>query len=276
MGLPFPFSFLSLPADMRVEIYRYCLRSPTPINFSSGKRRIQKGEKSAVALLRTCQQLKSECREVLYGENHCYFWKDPDYLEILHYLPRSNFNWIKELTMPVPFAGFEGCNGWEEPRSFERQARHIHTFRVDFERNRAIKQLLDAIINATELRRLNLTIDTDFRYTQNTDMEYRSTNEDAWEDLAALLRIKKSLKVTVTRLVSSRSISAADELNQQRFLRALRWRLGIWDVHDVTVDDDPGTDWWIAEIHWKIPAEPTEEDPDEYLCQVRALFEGRS
>jgi hypothetical protein len=142
--------------------------------------------------------------------------------------------------MSVPFAGSEGYNGYAEaPRSFERQARHINAFRVDFRRNSAIKQLLDAIVNAPDLRRLNLVIDNDFEYSQqrkNTDTEYRSKNEDVWDDLAALLRIKKSLKVTVTRLVSCWGILTEDDLNQQRLLRALGRRLGIWDAREVTID----------------------------------------
>jgi hypothetical protein len=99
--------------------------------------------------------------------------------------------------------------------------------------------LLDAIVNAPDLRRLNLVIDNDFEYSQqrkNTDTEYRSKNEDVWDDLAALLRIKKSLKVTVTRLVSCWGILTEDDLNQQRLLRALGRRLGIWDAREVTID----------------------------------------
>jgi hypothetical protein len=91
--------------------------------------RIYKGEKLAVALLRTCQQLNTECREVLYGENQYYFWKDNDYFDILHKLPQPNFIWLKELTIAVPFVGraeaFTDSLVSIAPRSFEQQAKHI-------------------------------------------------------------------------------------------------------------------------------------------------------
>jgi hypothetical protein len=80
------------------------------------------------------------------------------------------------------------------------------------------------------LRRLNLVIETDFQYDQQRkpiNVEFYCRNEDVWEDPAALLRIKKSLKITVTRLVSCWDTSVENELNHQRFLRTLKRRLGI-------------------------------------------------
>ncbi|KAK4444136.1 hypothetical protein QBC34DRAFT_442775 [Podospora aff. communis PSN243] len=56
-------SFLGIPAELRLEIYRYLLIAPGPIDIDWEKPRLQPN------ILRTCKQVLSEAHPILYDEN---------------------------------------------------------------------------------------------------------------------------------------------------------------------------------------------------------------
>jgi hypothetical protein len=77
-----PFTFLELPPELRVEVYRYCFKvsPPIEIRFSFGIRRskqvyyIESGDPLPFNLLRTCKQIRAEGEHVLYGDNPFHVW----------------------------------------------------------------------------------------------------------------------------------------------------------------------------------------------------------
>jgi hypothetical protein len=106
------FPFLKLPTELRVEIYQYSLITCKPIVFRSEKDRIHRDDKISVNLLRTCHQINSEGSQVFYGDNKFRFEMPYNILSVLQILPAHNFNWLKELTVPLPGLGIEPFCGF--------------------------------------------------------------------------------------------------------------------------------------------------------------------
>ncbi|EXJ86454.1 hypothetical protein A1O3_03405 [Capronia epimyces CBS 606.96] len=100
-------SFLDLPPEVRVQIYRFALRGECAVDFG---RRTNFSRSSA--LLRTCKQVHEEGRGILYGENSFHFarssevrgrywepdWKEIGYDDVRRFLETIgpiNFSHIK-------------------------------------------------------------------------------------------------------------------------------------------------------------------------------------
>lgn len=279
--------FLSLPAELRVEIYRSILVSSGPVVFPSDgiiSFRSCDGNPRGVALLRTCTQFYTEATDVLYGENQFRFISGRMACSSLLCLPRSSFRHLKELTIPAPFRGCIRRPPFQRQHSsnvsdYDLQPDFINPSlcRTDLPSNRAIRQLLSAIANAPHLQQLNLLLDKRSAYERNYEVSlYHSVsgryhafinNEDVWEDLAGLLRAKKALRITIVQ--HHYPVPQFLSTKAKRFLRAMRSRLGVWDVRDI---DEYKTDYSWNDYK-AIPAAREEDNPDEWLRAVRTLFE---
>ena len=279
--------FLSLPAELRVEIYRSILVSSGPVVLPSDgitSFRSCDGNPRGVALLRTCTQIYTETTNVLYGENQFRFISGRMACSSLLCLPRSSFRHLKELTIPTPFHGCIGRPPFRRQHSsnvsnYDLQPDSINPdlCRTDFPSNHAIRQLLNAIANAPQLHQLNLLLDKRRAYESSYEVSLYASlsgryhafinNEDVWEDLAGLLRVKKALRITIVQ--HHYPVPQFLSTRAKRFLRAMRSRLGVWDVRDI---DEYKTDYSWNDYK-TIPAAREENNPDEWLRAIRNLFE---
>lgn len=284
--------FLSLPAELRVEIYRFALVSSGSIvlsRYPTISLRSCDDKPAGVALLRTCTRIHAEATNVLYGENQFRCISEIMTCSIPDYLPRSSFRHLKELTIPAPFRGYvdhlqNRLHRLSSASDYDLQPNAINPSlcRMDFSPNQAIRQLLNAIANAPHLQQLNLLLDESRVYERThrismDDWTYENysgysfiNNEDVWEDLTGLLRVKKALQITLIQL--KYSIPDRKQLasrKTKRFLRAMRSRLGVWDVREMYWHEMGN----LGDDHRTIPATREEHNPDEWLRAVRTLFE---
>ena len=298
VGPPFP--FLKLPTELRVEIYRYCLVAYKPIQpygehlsdmvfFSSNR-----STRLAFSLLRTCKGMHAECAEVLYGENEFRFAGKYQHLELLKFLthigPRHR-TWLRNLTMNSPFVGSgdriiehnvvleidstlidsDQSYSWfinypQSPPLFEAQPRGMTWSDL-------CKPLFDLLESLPQLRVLTIVLPDDWEYCNDAGnrepwpytMDLRG-REEIWHSLSGLLRVKPFVQVRAVRpmveaLMSDPDLAHAQQ-NHKRHLANLKRRLGIWD-HRVAFYD--------RHCEWRMP-DRVEEDPDEYLRDVRDLY----
>lgn len=273
--------FFSLPAELRVEIYRSILVSSGPIMLPSNgitSLRSCDGNPRDVALLRTCTQIYTEATNILYGENQFRFMSGGIACSSLLYLPLSSFRHLRELTIPTPFQGYIyrrpfRRQHWSSVSDYDLQPSSINPSlcRMDFPSNHAIRQLLNAIANAPHLQQLGLLLDKCRAYERNHKISLHDSilglshvfinNEDVWEDLADLLRVKKVLRITIVQLAYP--VPPPLSTNAKRFLSAIRSPLGVWDAHEMDQWNDYET----------IPAVREEDNPDEWLLAVRNFLE---
>jgi hypothetical protein len=96
-----------LPPELRVNIYRYCFKVLSPIeyrfNFGESKQvyYIEAGGPLPFDLLSTCKQIRAEGEQVLHGDNPFHVWHGFQSFAMF-YLPGDLFRWIKELRMIFP------------------------------------------------------------------------------------------------------------------------------------------------------------------------------
>lgn len=279
--------FLSLPAELRVEIYRFALVSSGSIvlsRYPTISLRSCDDKPAGVALLRTCTRIHAEATNVLYGENQFRCISEIMTCSIPDYLPRSSFRHLKELTIPAPFRGYvdhlqNRLHRSSSASDYDLQPNAINPSlcRMDFSPNQAIRQLLNAIANAPQLHQLNLLLDKRRAYESSYEVSLYASlsgryhafinNEDVWEDLAGLLRVKKALRITIVQ--HHYPVPQFLSTRAKRFLRAMRSRLGVWDVRDI---DEYKTDYSWNDYK-TIPAAREENNPDEWLRAIRNLFE---
>jgi len=242
-----------------------------------------------VQILRVCRQINKEGSEVFFGENRFRFWMPHGFLNVRYRLRRQNFNWLKELTISVPFAS----NHFGIAPNTAHYARRVLSAqaivsgasqRVDFLANRITRFFLDAVANSPNLRRLNLAIppnwspDTACRPSDRLLSTVTRTGSlvegylkaylhapDVWEDLAILFQYKPNLEVTVIRLYWPHNRMLNLEVHE-RLCRKLSYRLGVWDFREAAmrVEEDVHT--------WTFPEQKTEHDPNDLSKDLHLLF----
>jgi hypothetical protein len=245
--------------------------------------RIDERESLAVRVLRTCKRIHGESAQVFYGENCFRFWEDGYFLRIGGCF-KIHFVWLKELTMSIPFFGehlrlYGHASKHSSTVSPEDRIVHMGSYRVDFEANRLTLFQLDVLANAACLRKLHLVIPPSWRVDEtwrignfemhpvweDDDIYPYLHKADVWEDLSKLFRHRPSLEITVTRLYYEGQ-KYVHQQECERFLRKLRYRLGIWDQRETEVIE------YICHDYWMMPKTRTEQHPDEWLRDLRFLF----
>jgi hypothetical protein len=116
---------MKLPTELRVQILRYVLVSPDPIelwpetglryNEIMARKRNHRKWRAAISgpkrkfqvqLLRCCKQLNEEGAEIFYGENHFRFSGSNGWVVAagwFHKIGLRHTKWLTRLTLPVPF-----------------------------------------------------------------------------------------------------------------------------------------------------------------------------
>lgn len=205
-------------------------------------------------------------------------------------MPAHNFNWLKTLTMSVPFAGRGKINlpedvGISAPiLSEDPRMRHR-----DYGVATRIRVIFDAIHHAPHLMELNLVIEPDWQYVGRLAQEWYDSltrwphvesykdncerlsyfidNEAIWDDFMNLLAAKRSLQVSIIRVISEGHGKDVLRGSQRAFVREMRSR-GIWDVRVarvLTKDIASGC------LVWDMPALSIEENTKESLTSPRNL-----
>jgi len=232
--------------------------------------------------------MHDECAQILYGENRFVFWSTYDHLELLRFLNHIgpvNRRWLKTLTMTPPLLHEDEPVYSDETRlygNFGTIAYYRHVcpefslYTLSGQRDTWVdlcKSLVTILGNLPRLRELIFRVPPDWhRYRSRGRFTSRYyENEVAWWYLSELLKFKRSLWVSVTQLVKQISLNSPDfpkqEKRRKRDLADLKRKLGIWD-HRMVLVDGP-SDWFGC------PAR-VEEDPDEYLRDVRDLYAKRT
>jgi hypothetical protein len=270
-GLTNKFDFLRLPAELRNEIYRHALKCKFRINSESGELIMNEKDQVVIHLLRTCKQIYWEGCAIFYGENKFAFCQQLGLTYIPTALPKHNLDWLKEVTISVPFeytrVGFwhESYGDCSKDTPIEDRLVSSNSPRVDLFPNMWIRAALDALASAAQLQKLHLVIPpkyctkyrTEYRTEYRTDQRYnwmhldsmcnekqdhtlfRIVNSDVWEDLEVLVRCKPALEVSCTRLYYVNSWKPENDHpeEQQALMWKLQYRLGIWDFREAGVVD---------------------------------------
>jgi hypothetical protein len=256
------FDFVSLPAELRVEIYRYTLECKFSIKNNHNELVVDEKDKVNIHLLRTCKQIYQEGSDIFYGENRFWFFRKHGLLEIPVALSKHKLDWLKEVTVSVPFLSNPiwihhdaFCTQHSSALPFEDCLVSSSCTRADLLPNMWVRAALDALASAAQLRRLHLVILPD--YTTRTPERhtyallnqnrmccefgdhtlFRMVNPDVWHDLGVFLRSKPALEVSCTRLYyADPLIYKPDRLEEQQALMCkLHNRLGIWDLREAAV-----------------------------------------
>ena len=260
------FDFLRLPAELRIEIYRHALKCKFRINSEGGELVMNEKDEVVIHLLRTCKQIYREGCAIFYGENKFAFCQQLGLTYIPTALPKRNLDWLKEVTISVPFdytqIGFwhESYGHCSKDTPIEDRLVSSNSARVDLFPNMWIRAALDALASAAQLQKLHLVIPPHYhtgyqRYNwRNLDTMcdehndytlFKIANCDVWEDLQVLVRRKPALEVSCTRLYFIYSMIPGNEppAEQQALMWKLQNRLGIWDFREAGV----------VEGEWELP-----------------------
>jgi len=245
---------------------------------------IHEEDEVAVQLLRTSKQVNREGSEVFYGENQFRFWEKHHFLQIHSRISIRNFQWLKEITMSIPFAGrhlflarrtWKGCGSAQPYQRIVRGA----SSRADSLANTITRSLLDVLANVPRLRRFNLVIPPDWALEpacrpgacplkHSSPKGYIKTHLHApsvWDDLKMFFQHRPDLEVTVIRMYWD-STKMAHQEKQERFMRKLRYRLGIWDQREAAARAR------YRKYDWEIPRNRTVQDPNDLSQELRLLF----
>ena len=242
--------------------------------------------------------MHAECAEVLYGENEFRFAGRYQHIQLLKFLthigPRHRM-WLRNLTTSSPFVSSgdriiehnvvleidstlidsDESYSWfinypQSPPLFEAQPRGMTWSDL-------CKPLFDLLESLPQLRVLTIVLPDDWEYCNDTGnhepwphtMDSRG-REEIWHSLSGLLRVKPFVQVRALRPMVEALMNDPDlvdaQQNHKRHLANLKRRLGIWD-HRVAFYD--------RHCEWRMP-DQVEEDPDEYLRDLRCLFAERT
>jgi hypothetical protein len=242
---------------------------------------IDKQDEVAACLLRPCKQVHREAGEAFYGENEFRFVDEIDRFNVLWRLPIPAWRWLKELTIPVPFLDghFEFDRSALDDVTFVPRDRRVitsATVRVDRLANRLVRDILDAVADAPCLRQLNLVIPQGWspnvfgglRRTFSWALDTRQLEAymhvpDVWQDLAALVYHRPSLKISIIRLYDPEDLQHTKD-QQERLISKFRHRLGVWDCRVIQPDDHGG--------NRTRPTECTQTSPSDMLMGFSLLF----
>jgi hypothetical protein len=273
-----------LPSELRVEILRYSLKCTHSITIMTWPKFEDLGDVT-IGILRTCKQLNREGGQVFYGENHFMFPMTYDWVRVPELLPPHNMHWLKELTMAIPFP--EGNRivypVSSDPGNLAQLRDRVvstQSYRVDLLLNRLFRHCLDALAVASSLEKLNFIIPYDWEHTPNyADQHYHASpgeyrwaykiddtymnSSDTWEDLEVFVRHRHDLKVTVVWLYLE-NYEAYNREEQERMMRRMRHRLGVWDFREAEVE--------FEDRIWVFPAVETEIDPSDLSQESKSLF----
>ncbi|KAF1846878.1 uncharacterized protein K460DRAFT_49520 [Cucurbitaria berberidis CBS 394.84] len=210
-------------------------------------------------------------------------------------LPKHSFNWLKQLTIGAPFMGFalyldedelsDLGDGFDPPGTILGYKYNAE----DFIQHRLVYGLVDVIATAPNLRTLNIVVPPDWNYHQCCTFYFDGDNDDdnnhvhidnigIWDAMAALLRLKPFLLVTVIDVYRPNNLDR-HLLRHERFINQLKRRLGIWDIREAEcrLDRDTIPDGMSTRNRgeWAMPTQSSREHPDEYLRYLAELFSGK-
>lgn len=280
-------SFFSLAAELRIEIYRYCLVAHEPIHPRPPEKANSPPSKLAPNLLQTCRQIYTESAEFLYGENELRFQEENSHLDALDFfqsIDPAHHTWLRNITISTPFMGMQVYthsgsqlidSSWDDIVPTDLKWLH-GSYRTSSTTSwgELATSLLQLLSSFPRLQTLKLVRPPDWSFRNMVEgvesgarralrraLKFSNLTplpldrEVIWTGLQELIRAKPYLKLII--------VCAEDDFwGDERYLRNMRRRLGIWDVRKVS---------YHRSEMWDLPA-ATEEDPDEWLRDLKRLF----
>jgi hypothetical protein len=227
-----------------IYIYRFCVRCQHPFTLGLEGYDIHKSDHPAFHLLRTCRQICKEGCEVFYGENDFWYWKDIAFVHVSSLLLSGNISWLKELTMSIPFAGRQFTLNrtlLHDTNTILPRDRKVdlRTYRVDLLANRITLDILAAIANAPDLRKVRFIIPPSWELRIEDDLDDLEMNtpdchgyfpayinpSNVWQDLEAFFQHQHLFHFTITRLYYMHC-QDVDQFEHGRILKRFRNQFG--------------------------------------------------
>lgn len=175
-----------------------CLVEILPIPFCYRSLGVQL---RSVPLLRTCKTINREGCEFFYGENEWRFDQAFQFLSIKLLIPARGFQWLKSLTIAVPFPGSEMIN-------LSNNLFLLPGQKLGQKPNQLgpiVRDFFDTLLHAPHLRQLHLIMRPRWFYAKyETPSSYRFqglecyhlcvNSEDIWQGFEKLMRAKPRLE----------------------------------------------------------------------------------
>jgi hypothetical protein len=211
-------SFIDLPAEIRIKIYRYAFQLGQPLELwaesdtanhtywlrvQNKKNLLYQIRKRQLNLsfLRTCRMVHIEGSELFYGENEFRFTSVNGHMVanlFVRKIYKQHFQWIKELTMAMPFYIGEYVHPWS---SSKRKYNDINPLLPssdwadkEYDYLAALQHLVWNFKRMERLNRLCLVLPFEYEF------ERCDTNKKIWDEMKGLIQVKPDLEVEIMRM----------------------------------------------------------------------------